>query len=137
MVADMSSTITCPISRVRLVSVKVRDLDAAISFWRDKVGFAVHSDVPYGEGDRWVEIAPPGAQTGFTLLGPANQAWSEPEEWSPALLACEDVDAAVAALKARGVEFTGPVMRGGNGVPPMVFFLDQDGRRFLLTERSD
>ena len=137
MVAGMSSTTTCPISRVRLVSVNVRDLDAAISFWRDKVGFTVHTDVPYGEGDRWIEVGPPGAQTGFTLVGPANQTWSEPEEWSPALLACEDIDAAVADLAARGVEFTGPVMRGENRVPPMVFFLDQDGRRFLLTERSD
>jgi catechol 2,3-dioxygenase-like lactoylglutathione lyase family enzyme len=133
----MSSTTTCPISRIRLVSVKVRDLDAAISFWRDKVGFAVHSDVPYGEGDRWIEVGPPGAQTAFTLLGPANQAWSEPEEWSPALLACEDIDAAVAELEGRGVTFTGPVMRSEEGVPAMVFFLDQDGRRFLLTERSD
>ncbi|HUA45757.1 MAG TPA: VOC family protein [Solirubrobacteraceae bacterium] len=133
----MQSTTTCPISRVRLVSVAVRDPDAAISFWRDKVGFEVHADVPYAEGDRWIEITPPGAQTGFTLIGPANQNWSEPEEWSPALLACDDIEASVAELTARGVEFTGPVMRLEDGVPPMAFFLDQDGRRFLLTQRSD
>jgi lactoylglutathione lyase len=133
----MPSTTTCPISRVRLVSVSVRDLDAAIAFWRDKVGFAVQADVPYGQADRWVEVAPPGAQTAFTLVGPANQTWSEPEEWSPALLACENIDHAVAELEARGVRFTGPVMRTENGVPPMAFFLVQDGRRFLLTERSD
>jgi catechol 2,3-dioxygenase-like lactoylglutathione lyase family enzyme len=122
---------------VRLVSVNVRDLDAAISFWRDTVGFALKTDVPYGEGDRWIEVAPPGAQTAFTLVGPANQTWSEPENWSPALLGCEDIDAAVAELEARGVKFTGPVMRGENGVPPMSFFLDPDGRRFLLTELTD
>ena len=132
-----STTTTCPISRVRLVSISVRDPDAAIRFWRDKVGFDVHTDTPYGEGDRWIEVAPPGAQTGLTLLGPANQTWSEPEEWSPALLACDDLDRAIAELTARGVEFTGPAMRPEGGAPAMVFFFDQDGRRFLLTQRSD
>jgi catechol 2,3-dioxygenase-like lactoylglutathione lyase family enzyme len=133
----MSTTATSPIGRARLVSVNVRDPDAAIAFWRDKLGFSVHTDTPYGEGDRWVEVVPPGAETGLTLIGPANPAWSEPEDWSPVLFACADVDAAVAELQARGIELTGPVMRPEGGAPPMVFFLDQDGRRFLLTERTD
>ena len=133
----MSSTKTCPISRVRLVSVNVRDPDAAIAFWHDKVGFELRSDQPYAEADRWIEVFAPGAQTGLTLVGPANPSWQEPEDWSPALLACEDIDGAVAELSARGVEFTGPVMRPEGGPPPMVFFLDQDGRRFLLVERDD
>jgi catechol 2,3-dioxygenase-like lactoylglutathione lyase family enzyme len=133
----MSTTLTCPISRARLVAVNVRDPDAAIAFWRDKIGFTVQSDAAYGDGDRWIEVIPPGAETGLTLVGPANQNWSEPEDWSPALFACDDIDRAVTELSARGVEFTGPVMRMEGGAPPMAFFLDQDRRRFLLTERTD
>jgi lactoylglutathione lyase len=133
----MSATSTCPISRVRLVSINVRDPDAAIAFWRDKVGFEVQSDQPYAEGDRWIEVIAPGAQTGLTLVGPANPSWQEPEDWGPALFSCENIDGAIAELSARGVEFTGPVMRPEGGPPPMAFFLDQDGRRFLLVERDD
>jgi catechol 2,3-dioxygenase-like lactoylglutathione lyase family enzyme len=131
------STTTSPISRARLVAISVRDPDAAIAFWRDKLGFDVQSDAPYGEGDRWIEVAPPGRETGLTLVGPANPNWAEPEDWGPVLFACEDIDASVAELEARGVELTGPVMRPEGGAPPMAFFLDQDGRRFLLTERTD
>ena len=97
----MSSTKTCPISRVRLVSVNVRDPDAAITFWRDTVGFALGIDQPHAEGDRWIEVFAPGAQTGLTLVGPANPSWREPEDWSSALFACEDIDRAVALLRPR------------------------------------
>jgi len=133
----MSTTATCPISRARLVSVSVREPDAAIAFWRDTVGFTLQSDTPYGEGDRWIELIPPGAETGLTVVGPANPGWHEPEDWAPVVFACADIDASVAELERRGVEITGPVMRPEGGPPPMVFFLDQDGRRFLLVERTD
>ena len=114
----------CPISRARLVAVNVRNPADAIAFWRDKIGFTVQSDAAYGDGDRWIEVIPPGAETGLTLVGPANQNWSEPENWSPALFACEDIDRAVSELSARGVEFTGPVMRMEGGAPPIAFFHD-------------
>lgn len=45
--------------------------------------------------------------------------------------------APVADVSARGVAFTGPVVRPEGGPPPMAFFLDQDSRRFLLVERDD
>jgi len=47
-----------------------------------------------------------------------------------------DVDADHAALRDRGVDADEAVMRMGDPVPPMFFFRDQDGNKFLIVERS-
>ena len=47
------------ISQLGRVVVPVSDQDAAIAFYTEKLGFTVSADVPYGEGDRWVEVSPP------------------------------------------------------------------------------
>ena len=40
--------------------VPAADQDEAIAFYRDVLGFSLAADVPFGEGERWVEVAPPG-----------------------------------------------------------------------------
>jgi catechol 2,3-dioxygenase-like lactoylglutathione lyase family enzyme len=47
----------------------------------------------------------------------------------------EDVDADHAHLQAQGVDVD-EVMRMGDPVPPMLFFRDPDGNRFMIVERS-
>lgn len=126
-----------PVRHAKLVSVNVRDADRAIAFWRDRMGFELRADTPYGDGQRWIELMPPGAVTGLTLTTPDNQLWREPGGYGNLILATEDIDAAHAELTARGVEFAGPVMRMEGGPPPMAFFADQDGTQFLLVERDD
>ena len=48
------------ITKVGRVMVPVSDQDAAIAFYTGKLGFSLAADVPFGDGDRWVEGAPPG-----------------------------------------------------------------------------
>ena len=50
------------ITQVGRVMVLVSDQDRAIAFYVEKLGFELRADVPFGDGDRWVEVAPPGAQ---------------------------------------------------------------------------
>lgn len=45
----------------------MRDPDAAIASWRDTIGLQVQSDQPYADGDRWIAVIAPGAETGLTL----------------------------------------------------------------------
>ncbi|MBU9673312.1 VOC family protein [Planococcus sp. CP5-4] len=45
------------ISKIGQVMVYVRDQDAAVTFWTEKMGFTVMQDVE-NEGMRWVEIVP-------------------------------------------------------------------------------
>ena len=46
------------IKHVGRVMVPVADQDTAIAFYTEKLGFSLTADVPFGEGDRWVEVAP-------------------------------------------------------------------------------
>ena len=49
------------ITQLGRVMVPVADQDTAIAFYTEKLGFSLTADVPFGEGDRWVEVAPPAA----------------------------------------------------------------------------
>jgi len=44
----------------------VADLDRALAFYRDTLGFEVREDVAVGEGRRWVTVGHPG-QPGLRL----------------------------------------------------------------------
>ena len=46
------------ISKVLRVDVAVTDRDEAITFYTQKLGFTVVKDNPFGDGKRWVEVAP-------------------------------------------------------------------------------
>jgi hypothetical protein len=48
----------------------------------------------------------------------------------------EDADADHAQLRARGVDVDETVMRMGDPVPPMFFFRDLDGNKFMIVERA-
>lgn len=128
--ADASSQ---QIFSVGSVFVPVRDQDAALAYYRDTLGFELRGDVPFGDGDRWIEVAPPGAQTAVALTAPME---GSPPPGGDAAFSydTEDLDATIAALSARGVEFE-EVMRMPDPVPPMAFFRDLDGNRMLLVQR--
>jgi predicted enzyme related to lactoylglutathione lyase len=120
------------ITHVGTVIVPVSDQDEAIEFYLDKLGFEKRSDIPFGRGDRWVEVAPPGATTTVALMPPRE---GEPVGVDTSVaFNTEDVDADHAALQARGVDVDEAVMRMGDPVPPMFFFRDADGNRFLVVQ---
>jgi catechol 2,3-dioxygenase-like lactoylglutathione lyase family enzyme len=122
------------ITQIGTVMVPVADQDVAIAFYTEKLGFEVRSDIPFGNGDRWVDVAPAGASSTIALVTPR-----EGEETgidTRVAFASEDLDADYAALKERGVDVDAEVMRMGGPVPPMFFFRDQDGNRLLLVGGS-
>ncbi|HEY9857757.1 MAG TPA: VOC family protein [Stenomitos sp.] len=104
----MSDTTTrTGISHVGIVSINVRNQDAAIDFYTHKLGFEKTTDAPMGPGARWVEVTPPGAQTRLTLIGEGTPAY-EPDRIGHHI-ACtfevNDFEATCAELKRRGVAF--------------------------------
>ena len=127
----MSNTKTSTqITQVGTVMVPVADQDRALEFYVGKLGFEKRADVPFGHGDRWVEVAPPGAATTVALVLPRE---GEPTGIETRVgFSSEDVDADHADLQARGVDVDAEVMRMGDPVPPMFFFRDQDGNNLLL-----
>jgi catechol 2,3-dioxygenase-like lactoylglutathione lyase family enzyme len=124
-----------PINRVATVFLPVSDQDRSLAFFRDQLGFNV-SDVSYGEGLRWVEVVPPGSATVIALNGPSDQRPGfQPGTMAPFSFDTDDLDAAMAELSARGVEFDEPI-RMPPPVPPMVYFRDPDDNQMLLIQRD-
>jgi catechol 2,3-dioxygenase-like lactoylglutathione lyase family enzyme len=121
------------ITQVGTVMVPVSDQDRAIEFYVGKLGFEKRGDTPYGDGERWVEVAPPGAATTIALVPPREGDATGIE--TRVGLTTEDADAALAHLRAQGVEADEEVSRMGDPVPPLFFFRDPDGNRLLIAER--
>ena len=131
----MSDTTTSTrITQVGTVIVPVSDQDRAIAFYTDKLGFELRADIPFGNGDRWVEVAPVGAATTIAIVPPRE---GEPVGIETRVgWATDDADANHASLQAQGVDVDAEVMRMGDPVPPMFFFRDPDGNKFMVVERS-
>lgn len=122
------------VAQVATVMVPVADQDRAIDFYVEKLGFEKRADVPFGDGNRWVEVAPVGAATTVALVQPMEGQETGIE--SRVAFETTDIEADHAALRERGVEVDAEVMRMGGPVPPMFFFRDQDGNRLLIVERG-
>lgn len=119
-------------TEVGRVMVPVSDQDRAIEFYVGTLGFELRADVPFGNGDRWIEVAPPGATTALALV--------RPREGDPVgidtnvALTSADIDAQHAYLSERGVDVDPEVARMGGPIPPMFWFRDQDGNTLLAVQ---
>ncbi len=119
------------ITRIGTVVVPVKDQNAALEFYIGTLGFEKRMDAPFGQGGRWIEVAPAGAATTIALVPVA--------EGDGALiisLATADAAADHAAFLERGVDADAEVLRMGEYVPPMFMFRDPDGNRFRMVERE-
>jgi catechol 2,3-dioxygenase-like lactoylglutathione lyase family enzyme len=132
---DMTETTSrTKITQLGTVIIPVSDQDRALEFFVEKLGFEKRADTPFGNGERWVEVAPVGAATSLALCIPRE---GEPTGVDTRVgFTTEDVDADHASMQAQGIEADEAVMRMGAPVPPMFFFRDPDGNRFMIVERG-
>lgn len=118
------------IKQVKFVGIPVRDQDAALAFWTDKVGFKVATDQPMGPGQRWVELSIPGAETRVTLFTPPGHE-DRVGGFFNGSFACDDVEHTYRQMAARGVEFTrGPTSEQWG---TSAIFKDPEGNTFVLS----
>jgi catechol 2,3-dioxygenase-like lactoylglutathione lyase family enzyme len=114
------------------VMVPVADQDAAIAFYTKTLGFTLVADVPFGEGDRWVEVAPSGGETAISLVPPRGEY--QPGRMTGIALVSRDPRADQAELQEKGVDVDAELM-GGDGTVPLLFFLrDLDGNHLMVVE---
>jgi catechol 2,3-dioxygenase-like lactoylglutathione lyase family enzyme len=115
--------------KIELVAIPVSDVDRAIGFYRDQVGFNLDHDHTVDGGIRFVQLTPPGSAcsivlgTGITEMAPGSQKGVQ--------LVITDADGARAQLVAAGV--------GASDVQDMpwgrfVYFSDPDGNTWSLQE---
>ena len=128
----MSTTAT-RISQVGVVCIPVSDQDRAIAFYVDTLGFEKRADVPFGDGYRWVEVAPPGAVTTIAIAPPPPGKPTGNVDTGIGLHT-DDADAVHAELKAAGVDVDDEVSRMGDPVPPLFWLRDPEGNSLMVVE---
>jgi catechol 2,3-dioxygenase-like lactoylglutathione lyase family enzyme len=127
------STLTTPIAAIGTVCIPVSDQDRAIAFYTETLGFEKRADTPFGDGYRWVEVAPAGAATTIAIVPPPPGRPTGGMETGIALQTA-DVDAVHAELKDAGVDVDAEVSRMGDPVPPMFWFRDPDANTLMVVE---
>ena len=110
------------VTQVGRVMVPVSDQDAAIAFYTNTLGFSLVADVPFGAGDRWVEVAPPGGGAALALVPPRGEY--QTGRMTGIALSSADPRADHAELKAKDVDVDADLMGGDGTVPLMFFFRD-------------
>ena len=117
------------ISGIRTIGIPVKNQDRALAFYRDTLGFDVLMDAAYGEGDRWIEVAPSGAPTSIALV--PERAGSPAGVDTGVRLASADATADHERLRGNGVDVDTVVQP----FPvPMFTFRDPDANQLYVVE---
>ena len=115
--------------KLELVAVPVTDVDRALAFYTEQVGFKLDHDHKVSEDVRFVQLTPPGSAcsialgSGLTEMAPGSQRGLQ--------VVVSDAGAARAQLVENGVEAS-EVQEFPWG--KFVYFEDPDGNRWALQE---
>jgi catechol 2,3-dioxygenase-like lactoylglutathione lyase family enzyme len=120
------------LTQVGRVLVPVSDQDEAIAFYTQVLGFSLTSDVPFGEGSRWVEVTPPGGGAAVALVPPQGEY--QPGRMTGISLGSRDPRADHAELAGKGVDVDAEIMGGDGTVPALFFFRDRDKNQLMIVQ---
>jgi predicted enzyme related to lactoylglutathione lyase len=120
--------------KVELIPLPVSDVDRALTFYADQLGFKKDFDVRPSEGVRIVQLTPEGSGCSVGFGTGLDVYAGEPGTVRGVHLVVEDLDEARAELVRRGVE-VGEIQDFGGGVRG-ADFADPDGNTFELQELS-
>ena len=120
--------------RLEVIALPVADVDRALAFYRDAVGFPVDHDVSVVPGTRVVQLTPQGSACSV-VIG-EGLPLGEPGSTKGMQLVVEDIDAARAELAGRGVPISQVQQLGPEGSvgSRFAFFSDPDGNGWSLQE---
>jgi catechol 2,3-dioxygenase-like lactoylglutathione lyase family enzyme len=128
----VTSSTRTRVEKIATVIIPTGDVDRAIDFYVEKLGFEKRVDVPFGGQYRWVEVAPADAVTTIALAPPPPDNPEFGNRQTGISLYTDDIDAYHAELKAAGVDVDAEVSRMGDPVPPMFWLRDLEGNTLLV-----
>lgn len=120
--------------KLELIPLPVSDVDRAIDFYADKLGFTKDLDVRPTDGVRVVQLTAEGSGCSVGFGTGLDVYAGEPGSVRGLHLVVEDIAEARAELVARGVE-VGEIHDFGGGVRG-ASFADPDGNTFELQEMA-
>jgi predicted enzyme related to lactoylglutathione lyase len=120
--------------RLELIPLPVSDVDRAVAFYADRLGFTKDVDVQPSDGVRVVQLTPAGSPCSIGFGTGLDVYAGEPGSIRGVHLVVEDVAMARAELVSRGVEVS-EIHDFGGGVKG-ASFADPDGNTFELQEMA-
>jgi catechol 2,3-dioxygenase-like lactoylglutathione lyase family enzyme len=127
---------------LEVVVVPVSDVDRAKAFYTDGLGFDVDHDTDLGDGNRVVQLTPPGSGCSI-VVGSGVVPAMPPGSLQGLQLVVRDIHAARAELAGRGVDVSEVQVLGENpgaGGPldnvGFIYFDDPDGNSWAVQQIS-
>jgi catechol 2,3-dioxygenase-like lactoylglutathione lyase family enzyme len=128
--------------KLEVIVLPVSDVDRSKAFY-EQAGFVLDTDHRGGENFRVVQVTPPGS--GCSISFGIGISTAEPGSYKGLHLVVEDIEAAIAELRSRGLEVSDPFHFGAEGQTPGLHperldygtfaqFDDPDGNVWLLQE---
>ncbi|HKR73520.1 MAG TPA: VOC family protein [Candidatus Nitrosocosmicus sp.] len=116
--------------KLELVAISVTDVNRAIEFYKDKVGFNLDHDHTVSESLRFVQMTPPGSACSICFgIGVADNM--KPGSSKGLQMVVKDAQAAHDELQSRGVNVTDVEIQSWG---KLVHFEDPDGNSWTLQE---
>jgi catechol 2,3-dioxygenase-like lactoylglutathione lyase family enzyme len=121
-------------THIHFQTVPVADIDRALTFYTDRLGFEIARNEAYGDS-RWVFLRLPGART-MLHFEKVDVVTTPP---TPVLvLVANDVDDACAALTGQEVKIvSGPEAAPWNPSERWAMIVDSEGNRVLIQSIGD
>ena len=129
---------------LEVVVVPVSDVERAKSFYAEQLGFHVDHDTKISEGNRIVQLTPPGSGCSIVIGEGEFVPAMEPGSLRGLQLVVPDIRAAHAELAGRGVEVGDVQVLGESPTPQpdpldnvgFLFFSDPDGNAWAVQQIS-
>ena len=119
--------------KIELIFVPVTDVDRAKEFYVEKLGFNADHDHRVSESLHFVQLTPPGSACSISI-GEGLGGTLQPGQQDSIQVVIPDADAALADLRAKGVEADGVDEQAWGR---FVTLKDPDGNRWTLQELPD
>jgi catechol 2,3-dioxygenase-like lactoylglutathione lyase family enzyme len=128
---------------LEVVVVPIADVDRAKAFYANQLGFNVDHDTKISEGNRIVQLTPPGSGCSI-VVGEGIVPDMAPGSLKGLQLVVPDINAARAQLVERGVDVSEVQVVGENPTPQpdpldnvgFMFFSDPDGNAWAVQQIS-
>ena len=127
--------------------IYVLDQDSAYNYYVNILGFKVHTDASFGEGNRWLTVCPPQQPDLEITLMPVKAGMGLNQEKADMLrqlveggtfgfgvFECDDIYATYEELKAKGVKFKKEPKEEFYGIEAL--FSDDSGNWFSLGQKQ-
>ena len=115
--------------KIELVPIAVQDVDRAVEFYGERLGWSVDHDHTVSPGLRFVQVTPPGSAcsicfgVGLEMMPEGSSQFVQ--------VVVEDAEAALADLRGRGIECSEVDDRPWGR---FVTFADPDGNRWAVQQ---